>query len=55
MNALSHAAALKESSDRIIKNMRLDVAKLTHEQAWDLENEHLFDPAIFREIQGETQ
>lgn len=43
------------SHARAIRQLKSDFDKLTWEQKWDLENEEFFDPAIFREIQAETQ
>lgn len=62
MTPINQMQRQREESERLlawnraetIKQLQDSVGKLTHEQIWDLENEHKFDPAIFRSIQAET-
>lgn len=60
MTAHDQLSAMKRESDRLLdsgfsKASGDSAAQLTHEQQWDIENEHKFDPAIFHEIQQETE
>jgi len=63
MSARNQMKRQRDESERLlawnraetIKRLQDDLGKLTHEQQWDLENEEFFDPAIFREIQAETE
>lgn len=52
---MSAAEQMRAARAESIRLLQTGFAKLTYEQQWDLENEEYFDPAVFREIQQETE
>lgn len=63
MSAREQMQRQRDESERLlewnraatIRQLQADFEKLTPEEQWDLMNEEFFDPAIFREIQQETE